>query len=177
MTQLALSVAAAQQLLLAVLFFVIPFVALRFGQGAQRAAEQSVAAQGIDIDAETLLRNGARFVESEAEMLLPLGIGAILVIVAWLNLTQRPLARPITWAVEALLLLVVGLVTAAQVFPAPYVKRAWARSDDERLRRIDVTAMMSAAGGAFPWWLRPLQLMRFFLATVGSLVVMGLLLA
>jgi hypothetical protein len=70
---------------------------------------------------------------------------------------------------------VVGLVTYGQVFPASYLKRAWAKADDERLRRVDVDRMMQVAGDEFPGWLRPLQVARFALATFGSLLVMALL--
>jgi len=71
---------------------------------------------------------------------------------------------------------VVGYVTYGQVFPAAFLKRPWAKADDERLRRIDVDRMIEAAGREFPGWLRPLQIARFGLATFGSLLVMTMLL-
>jgi len=172
----ALTVAAAQQLLLALTFAIIPFVALAYGDRVQRAAERSVADQGIDVDGETLRRSGAQFSESRAEMLLPLGIAVLLVATATAALMELPIAWALTWVIEIALLVVVGAVTYGQVFPARYLKRAWARSDDERLRRIDVDELMRAAGREFPGWLRPLQIMRFLLATVGSVLVMILLL-
>jgi hypothetical protein len=174
-TSPALVVAAVQELLLALLFFVIPFVALAYGERAQRAAERDVISQGVAIDGDTLRRSGAQFSESRMEMLLPLGIGVVLVVAAGIALLGGSRAVIVTWVVEVLLLVVVGSVTYGQVFPAASLTRAWAKADDERLRRIDVDRMMRAAGEEFPRWLRPLQIARFGLATVGSLVVMLLL--
>jgi hypothetical protein len=36
-----------------------------------------------------------------------------------------------------------------QVFPAQYIRRAFGKADDERVRRIDVDAIVSAATAAF----------------------------
>ena len=100
----------------------------------------------------------------------------MLVVVAILNLTGSPIRWTATWVIELLLLVVVGLVTYGQVFPARGLKRRWTSADDERLRRIDVDALMKAASAAFPRWLRPLHVVRFVLATAGSAVVIVLLL-
>jgi hypothetical protein len=171
----ALFVAAVQHLLLALLFFVIPFVALIYGQHAQDAAERAVQAQGIVIDGETLRRSGAQFAESRAEMMLPLGIGVVLLATAVLALVGGSSAVIVTLVVELLLLVVVGFVTYGQVFPTAFLRRAWATAKDERLRRIDIDRMMHAASSAFPAWLRPLVITRFGLATVGSAIVLILL--
>jgi hypothetical protein len=174
---LALPLAAVQQIALAVLFFVISSVALVYGDAAQAAAERDVAAQGVDIDGETLRRSGAQFSESRVELLLPIGIGIVLIATAVLALIGGRVGVITTWVVEMLLLVVVGYVTYGQVFPAAFLKRPWATADDERLRRIDVERMIEAAGQEFPGWLRPLQIARFGLATLGSLLVMTMLLS
>jgi hypothetical protein len=172
---LELGVTAAQQLIVGLLFFAIGTSAYRFGDEAQRAAEKNIAAQGIVIDNQTLRRSGLQLAESRTTLLFPLGIGTILVVAAWLVWSQSPAALAIAWTVEILLLVVVGVVTAAQVFPARFLAHAWARAEDERLRRIDVHAVMQQAEDAFPPWVRPLIVARFVLATVGSLVVIVLL--
>jgi hypothetical protein len=174
---LALVLAAIQQIALAVLFFVISSAAFVFGDAAQAAAQRDVAAQGIDIDGETLRASGAQFSESRVELLLPLGIGIVLIVTAVIALVGGRIGVVVTWIVEALLLVIVGYVTYGQVFPATFLKGPWARADDERLSRIDVDRMMIAAGRAFPAWLRPLQFVRFALATFGSLLVMAMLVA
>jgi len=173
---LALVLAAIQQVTLAVLFFVISSAALLYGEAAQRAAERDVAAQGIDIDGETLRRSGAQFSESRVELILPIGIGIVLIATAVLALLGGRVGVITTWVVEMLLLVVVGYVTYGQVFPSAFIKRPWATADDERLRRIDVDRMIRAAGQEFPVWLRPLQIARFGLATFGSFLVMTMLL-
>jgi hypothetical protein len=105
---LALVLAAIQQLALAVLFFVISSVALLFGDAAQAAAERDVAAQGVDIDGETLRASGAQFSESRVELILPIGIGIALIATAMVALLGGRVGVVTTWVVETLLLVVVG---------------------------------------------------------------------
>jgi hypothetical protein len=69
----------------------------------------------------------------------------------------------------------VGFVTARQVFARQYVKRAFRKSKDTRLHQIDVDAFIDAAIHVFPFWLKGVQILRFVLATAGSLTVIVLL--
>lgn len=108
-------------------------------------------------------------------MILPLGIAVVLTIIGRLNLAGAEIGRTLTWIIEPLLLVIVGFVTAGQVFPTWYIQRAWKHAEDTRLHHIRVEAFVQAAAQAFPAWLRPLQVVRFGLATVGSVVVMVLL--
>lgn|GEM_PF-1985247 len=168
-------VAAIQQLLLAATFFIIPIVAQRYGDQAQQVAEKAVTDQALGTEKDFLLRHGIKFSESGLEMLLPFGIATVLTIISILNLSQAEIGRILTWIVEPLLLVVVGYITGAQVFTAWYLKRAFEKLEDERLRQVNIEAFLQAAARAFPVWLRPLQVFRFGLATVGSIVVMLLL--
>jgi hypothetical protein len=168
-------VAAIQQLLLAATFFIIPVVAQRYGDQAQQAAEKAVADQALGTEKDFLLSHGIKFSESGLEMLLPFGIATLLTVIGLLNLSQAAIGRTLTWVIEPLLLVVVGYVTGAQVFTTWYLKRAFEKVEDERLRQVNIEAFLQAAVRAFPAWLRPLQVFRFGLATLGSIVVMLLL--
>jgi hypothetical protein len=59
--------------------------------------------------------------------------------------------------------------------PERYMRRAFGKPDDERVRRVDVDVIVSTSMGAFPAWLRGMQIARFLLATVGALAVIALL--
>jgi hypothetical protein len=86
-------VAAVIQLLTAATFLIMPFLAYRYGDEAQRAAEEDAAAQGFR--PELLEEHGVRFRERGAELLLPLGIALVLVVLAVLNLAGTSAAsRP-----------------------------------------------------------------------------------
>jgi len=167
--------AALQQLLLAATFFIIPLGARRYGDQAQQSAEQAVTAQGLGTEKDFLLKQGIKFSESRTEMLLPFGIAIFLTVVGMLNLAGAGIGRTLTWIIEQLLLVVVGYVTAGQVFPTWYIKRTFRHAEDKRLHHVNVEAFVQAAATAFPAWLRPLQVFRFGLATVGSVVVILLL--
>jgi hypothetical protein len=168
-------VAAIQQLALGVTFLIIGVTAQRYGDQAQQAAEQAVIDQGVAREKDFLLKRKVKFSESAAEMLLPLAIGVLLLIVGLLNLPGSGLGRTLSWVLEPLLLVIVGFVTAGQVFVSPFLKRAFKKSADAQLRQIDVDALVKRAATAFPAWLYPLQVGRFALATAGSAVVMVLL--
>ncbi len=68
-----------------------------------------------------------------------------------------------------------GVPKEPQVFPTWYIKRTFRHAEDKRLHHVNVEAFVQAAATAFPAWLRPLQVFRFGLATVGSVVVILLL--
>ena len=163
----------AQLLLLAVTFIVIPIVAQKYGKRAQDAAEKAVTDQGFEQG--LLLKNGVKMTESKIEMLLPLAFAAMYIIVATISATSAHSNHTLLWVVEGFTLVVVGMVTAQQVFVTAFIKRAFKVSKDERLHKVDVEHFMAAASVEFPRWLRPIQIVRFLLATIGSLLVIVLI--
>ena len=166
-------IAAIQQLALGVTFLVIGVTARHYGDQAQQASEQAVIDQGVAQETDFLLKHKVKFSESTAEMLLPLAIG-VLLLVGILNLPGSGLSRTLSWVLEPLVLVIVGFVTSGQVFVSRYLKRAFKNSQDAQLRQIDVDALVKRAATAFPAWLHPLQVVRFVLATVGSVAVLVL---
>lgn len=165
---LSIGAVCAVQYLLAATFVVIPAIACRYGRSAQRAAEAEIVTQGFP--AGVLAKHRVRFEESAREAVFPLAIAAVLVALASLNLAGADIGRVLTWVFAPILLIGGGLVTAGQLFPARFTRAAFARSPE--LRDVDVRALMDVAAAAFPAVLRPLQIARFVLVTVGSLLVM-----
>jgi hypothetical protein len=169
------TIAVTLQLLLAATFLVIPITVWITGGVAQRAAEAEVIRQGHP--AAVLAQHGIRFQEKAWEIALAFGIATVMAALAWLNITAHASARILSWIIEPIVLVVVGLITAGQVFAARYTQAAFGRSGDPAVRGIDARTVVAAASGAFPSWLRPLVLARFLLATLGSLLVIVLLAA
>jgi hypothetical protein len=166
--------AALLQFLLSAVFLVIAGVVLRYGSDAQRAAEADVVRQGFP--AEILARHQVRFDESGAEALVPVAIGMCFGARAWLNLSGSGLGTMLSWILQPILLVGGGIVTASQVFARRSIASAFDKSGDAVLQRIDVSAMVDAAMASFPAWLHYLIATRFVLVTVGSLLVIVLLL-
>ncbi|NEA36605.1 hypothetical protein [Streptomyces sp. SID13031] len=154
-------------------FCLIPLVAYRHGDAAERAAEHEVARQGFP--SEVLAQHRVQFKESGLETLFPFGIAAVLFIVAGLDLAGVGPARVASWVVAGILLVVGGFITAGQLFATRYIEAAFKRSKDPAVRNIDARAIIEVAGKVFPSWLRPVQIVRFVLTTVGSAVVIVLL--
>ncbi|GII92660.1 hypothetical protein [Sinosporangium siamense] len=167
------AVAATLQLLLAATFFVIPITVWFTGAAAQHAAEAEVARQGHP--PEILARHGVAFRENTWQLLLALFIGLVMTVPAALNLAGDGTGRVMSWIIQPIVFVVVGLVTSGQVFATRATRAAFRKSDDPAARTLDTDAMLTAAMTAFPSWLRPLILLRFSLATLGSLIVIVLL--
>jgi len=167
-------ITVAQLILLALAFIIIPIVGQKYGERAQKAAEKSVADQGFD--SGILLKSSVKMTESKLEMLLPFAFAVAYVIVAVISITGSHLNHMLLWIVEGFTLIVVGAVTAQQVFVASFLERAFKKAKDERLHEINVKQFITAAQAEFPSWLHGLQVMRFVLATAGSLVVLAQLL-
>ncbi|MFF9016311.1 hypothetical protein ACF09C_25495 [Streptomyces sp. NPDC014870] len=168
--QLSTALPVALQLLLAATFFVIPVVAWFRGGAAQRAAEAELARQGQGAD--VLARHGIAFKEKVWEFAVALGIGVTMTVLGALNLAGSDLGRTLSFVVEPLVLLVVGFITAGQVFAVRYTEAAFARSEDAAVRALDAKAVIAAAKTALPTWMRPVVLTRFALATLGSALVL-----
>jgi hypothetical protein len=165
-------VTITQLLLLALTFIIIPIVAQKYGKRAQDAAEKAVADQGFEPG--LLLKSGVKMTESKLEMLLPLAFAALYILVATMSAITGHLNHVLLWCVEGFTLVVVGLVTAQQVFVTLFMKRAFKNSKDERLHKINVERFVAAASREFPYWLRTIQMVRFALATIGALLVIVL---
>ncbi|MER6998592.1 hypothetical protein [Streptomyces sp. NPDC000410] len=170
---LSVAIAIALQVLLAVTFLIIPIAAWIHGGAAQLAAEREMHRQGHP--AAVLERHGIRFREKPWELALALSICAILTALGSLNLAASGTGRLLSWIIEPLVLVVVGFITAGQVFATQYTAAAFKRSDDDAVRNIDARAVIAAANSALPSWLRPVVLVRFPLATLGSVLVIILL--
>ncbi|MFC9996259.1 hypothetical protein [Nocardia sp. NPDC127526] len=168
----AVTAAAVLQLLLAATMIVIPVLVAATGRRAQQAAEAEVSRQGHNPD--VLARHGIRFNEAVWEFAFAMGIAAGLAVMAALTLTGT--ARPVVLIAEALVLLVVGFITASQVFAVRYTRAALDKSADPQARAIDATAVIAAASAGYSRWVRPLVLVRFPLATVGAVAAIVLLL-
>jgi hypothetical protein len=167
---LPILVASLLQLATAATFLVMALVAYRYGSFAQRAAEAEVERQGHPAGA--LSRGRVRFEERGIELALPLGIAALLVVLAALNLNGNELARIATWIFHTILLLGGGVITAQQVWAIRFMRSAFHKSGDPVLARINVAAVIDAATDVFPWWVRFLVIVRFALVTAGSVIVM-----
>lgn len=157
--------------LTAATFVIIPAIAFRYGRQAQRAAEREIATQRLPGD--LLTRSRINFSESAAASLLPLGIAAVLAVMAALNMTESQAGRALTWALQPLLLIAGGVTTAGQVFPAAYARAAMRRAGITEA--VDTRAVIREAAAAFPAILRPLTVARFGLVTAGSVAVLVLL--
>lgn len=174
MTDQATVIAAViQQVVLAITFILIPIGAQKYGQKAQDAAEKAVSEQGFETG--LLIKNGIKMTESKVEMLLPLAFAVAYLLLAIVGSVSGHFNHTLLWIVEGFTLLVVGAVTAQQTFVTYFLTRAFSKSKDATLRKVNVEVFISAALKEFPDWLRPLQVIRFLAATVGSMIVLVLL--
>lgn len=169
----AVTLAAALQLLTAVTFAAIGYLAYKHGDEAQAAAEAEVVKQGHPLD--LLERGRVNFRERGLEAVLPFLIAVALALLAVLNMAGSGLGRLSTWVVHSVLLVAGGFITAAQVFVVPFIESSFRKSGDAQLAGVDVRAWMDAATQAFPSWFRIMVVVRFALVTVGSIVVIVLL--
>src|SRR5262249_12163312 len=169
----SVALAVMLQLSLAATFVVMPIAVYLHGGAAQCAAEVEAARQGAPVG--VLAEYRIRLDEKAGGFVLALTIAACLTALAALNLAGNPTGQILSWIAEPIVLAAVGFVCAGQVFAVRHTQAAFNRSDDRRVRSIDARAVMSAAMGAMPWWIRPVIFVRFGLATLGSLLVIGCL--
>jgi hypothetical protein len=169
----SVTLAAVLQLLLAATFLIMPTLAYLYGARAQAAAEAEVMRQGFPAD--VLARNNVHFGEGAVGLLLAVAIAVGLVALAALNLAGSPAGRIGSWILQPLLLITGGLILSRQVFAARFLASAFKNSGDATLAGIDVQAFVDAAAGAYPAWFPYVVSARFVLATLGSLLIIGLL--
>jgi hypothetical protein len=161
------------QLATSITFLIIPLAALRFGENAQRIAENFLTSQ--DIDSNLLAKNNFRLAESKKEALFPFGICLLFAIVGLLNFKEYEIGRSVSWVIHIFFFFFGGLVTSGQVFPVWFTKQAFKKSNDLALKKIDVDNLIKISYNEFPNWLRPIIIFRFILLTLGSIIVMLLL--
>ncbi|MEV4115502.1 hypothetical protein [Nonomuraea sp. NPDC049695] len=166
-------VASALQYALAATFLILPAIVHTHGERAQRAAEAVVTRQGVP--ATALAQHRIKFAESVVELLFPIGIAVAFAALASLGLAGSGAGRILSWIAAAVMLTAGGFVTGSQIFAARYVAAAFRKSGDPAVRELDGRAVVRAAQEAFPAALRPLIVLRFVLATAGSLAVIVLL--
>lgn len=169
----AVVVAAGLQVLLAVGFVVVTWVARRDGDAAERAAEAEVVRQGQS--AGVLAAHRVQFKESAREALFPYGIAACLTLVAVLLLVGYAPARIASYVLAGLAIVGGGVVMTSQVFAEQVVQAAFRKSADPAVHSLDGRAVVAAARTEFPAWTRAVQLARLLVATVGSVAVIVLL--
>jgi hypothetical protein len=166
----AVLVVVLLQCVLAVTFVVLPVVGARHGPAAQRAAETDVARQGFRVT--VLAERGVNFGASRGSVVVAVAIGVCFATLAVLNLVGSDLGRVLTWALQSLLFVAGLVIMPGEVFTARYVGAAFRKAG---LQDIDVRAFVGAASAAYPSWLRLVVLTRFLLTTVGSVLVVVLL--
>ncbi|WP_280235918.1 hypothetical protein [Nocardia cyriacigeorgica] len=167
------AVAGLLQLLLAGMFVVMLVAYRTAGPRAQRAVDAEAVRQGVD--PEVLGEHWVRLEEGRWGFAVGYAIAAVLTVLAALNLSGSEIGRVSTWVVQPLVFLGVGYVTTIQVFAIPMTASAFARLDDPRVRGLDIRVALRAAADALPSWYRPATVLRWLLATAGSLIVIGVL--
>ncbi|WP_280432015.1 hypothetical protein [Nocardia brasiliensis] len=167
------ALAGLLQLLLAAMFVAMLVVYRTAGSRAQRAAEAETARQGVQ--PEVLGEHGVRLEEDRWGFVVGYAIAAVLTVLAVLNLAGSEIGRVATWIVQPLVLIGVGYVTTIQVFAVPLTTSAFAKLDDPRARNLDIRAVLLAAVATLPSWYRPATVLRWLLATVGSVGVIAAL--
>jgi hypothetical protein len=170
---IAVTLAALLQLLIAVTFLIMPVLVLRHGTYAQAAAEAEVVSQGFPAD--VLARNKIHFDEGTAGLVLPIVIALTLGTLAVLNLAGSEVGRNLSLIFQPVLLVGGGFITFRQVTAARFVQTAFEKSGDPMLTAIDVQAFVDAATDAFPRGFLFLVRARFILVTLGSMLVIVLL--
>jgi hypothetical protein len=166
--------AAALQLLTVVPFALGSLVVLVDGAAAQQAAEAEVVRQGLP--ASILARHGISFGSNTSELPIPIAIGIILVVLALLNLAGFRAGRLLSWVFHPILFVAGCLIVPGQIFTAQFLQAQFKASGDPMLERLDVQAVVGAGAHAMPVWLPEVDVAKLLLTTLGSLLVIVLLL-
>jgi hypothetical protein len=95
----------------------------------------------------------------------------------FLNLSGKRIGWVVSLVYEPLLLIIGGLIIGGQIFATQLLERAFKNSGDATLVHLDAKAIAVAVTKARPAWFYPYTTYaRFALATLGSLLVIVLLL-
>lgn len=139
-------------------FVSMPLVRHRYGATAMARAQNELARQGVRTTA--LRENGMRFDASGHESAAPVGIAAVLLTVAGLNLAGVAWTAPLNTVVFALVLLGNAVIVYSNLTAVQSVRAAFRRKNDPELMQVDVPALLSAAEAGFPAWTWTLQRIR-----------------
>lgn len=173
---LNVTLAAALQLLFAAVFVIAPTVLVFYGAAGQAAAEAEVVRQGFPAD--VLVRHNIRFAEGPGLLFIPFAMTLLSTVLGLLNLAGKRIGWVVSLVYEPLLLIVGGLIIGGQLFAAQLLERAFQTSGDATLARLNAEAIATAVSKAWPSWFYPYTTYaRFALATLGSLLVIVLLLS
>jgi hypothetical protein len=146
-----------------------------YGAEGQAAAEAEVVRQGFPAD--VLARHNIRFTEGPGLLMIPFAMTLLSTILGLLNLAGKRVGWMVSLVYEPLLLIVGGLIIGGQVFAAQLLEQAFKNSGDAALARMNAKAITTAVSKAWPPWFYPYTTYaRFALATLGSLLVIVLLL-
>ncbi|WP_280457825.1 hypothetical protein [Nocardia carnea] len=143
---------------IAAAFVSMPLVRHRYGRTAMVEAQNELARQGVRTTA--LRENGMRFDASGHESAAPIGIAALLLTVAGLNLAGVAWTAPLNTVVFALVLLGNAVIVYSNLTAVESVRAAFRRKNDPELMRVDVAALLRAAEAGFPAWTWTLQRSR-----------------
>ncbi|MEV1169108.1 hypothetical protein [Nonomuraea sp. NPDC049784] len=163
-------IATTLQLLTVIPFLLGTFVVLRYGAGAQAAAETEMARQGLP--AAVLAQQGINFRGSET---LAIVLALILVTLALLNLAGKRIGRILSWIFQPILIALGVVIIPKQLFTAQLLESSFKNSGDSMLARIDAQALIDAAMHVMPGWLPAANIAKLVLTTLGSLLVIILL--
>jgi TRAP-type C4-dicarboxylate transport system permease small subunit len=164
------TVAVWLQILLGVFLIAQAALGLLYAGDAQAAAEAELASQGYDMSD---LPEGTTFESSGALALIPIAIGAALIVLALLNRVGNRPARVVTWVLQPIVLLCGGFLAVSQLFLTQFLEAgidSGGGPDD-----LDVQALVDALYGAYPAWWVVIDYGAFALATIGSILVIILL--
>ncbi|MFD1537003.1 hypothetical protein [Nonomuraea guangzhouensis] len=163
--------AALLQLLIALAFLSIPLVRHLYGPRAKACAEAELNRQGVPV--AVLEQNKISFDASGHETIVPATVALVMTIVAVLNLSGSHWGQTLSWIFQPIVLAGNVLILYSQLTAAKSVKAAFDRKGDPILQRIDVQALLKAAGDGFPTWVMPvLQNIRHAVVMGGSALVL-----
>ncbi|MFI2234484.1 hypothetical protein [Nocardia testacea] len=169
-----MNVTAALALIVAAAFVSMPLVRHRYGAAAMASAQRELARQRVRTTA--LAEQGMRFDASGHEWAAPVGIAAVLLAVAGVNLAGPGWAGTVSVVVFALVLLGNAVIVYSNLTAVRSVRAAFARKNDPELLRVDVPALLAAAEAGFPGWTWTLQKLRnvavFGAAALGMVVTL-----
>lgn len=142
----------------------------RYGARSTARAEAELQRQGVP--RTVLTDNGMRFDAGGHETAVPATVAAVMIVLAGLNLAAVPIAGPLTWVFQTIVLIGNCAILYSQLTATKSVQAAFARKGDPVLARIDVPTLLKAAEGGFPSWVWTLQNIRHVTVFGASILAM-----
>ncbi|WP_052422348.1 hypothetical protein [Nonomuraea candida] len=163
----AVTLAGVLQLLFALAFLIAPVAGLVLGADVQAAAEAELARQGLSPD--VLTRQGIRFDESGAALVLPVTTALVAAVLGWLNLAGRRAGRVLTLVIQPIFLLLDVFIVTSQLSRTQYLQ-------DLLGAGADAQAIIDASESVYPGWLTAVSQGRMVFTLAASVAVVVLLL-